>query len=103
MGYNDSGDFDMPDSFNDRKLKTLVPRPLPSTNNTSTASGHPCPGSRLHSTDFLALNQYHLGLGMHLSFLLSLSLIRCDQFLVESVLRYWEMFVLHFCFCSKYG
>nr|APR63909.1 WUSCHEL-related homeobox 3 [Populus tomentosa] len=62
MGYNDSGDFDMPDSFNDRKLKTLVPRPLPSTNNTSTASGPPCPGSRLHSTDFLALNQYHLGL-----------------------------------------
>ncbi|KAJ6881777.1 WUSCHEL-related homeobox 1-like [Populus alba x Populus x berolinensis] len=62
MDYNDSGDFDMPDSFNDRKLKTLVPRPLPSTNNTSTASGLPCPGSRLHSTDFLALNQYHLGL-----------------------------------------
>ncbi|CAK7349597.1 unnamed protein product [Dovyalis caffra] len=61
MGYNDGGDFNVPDSFNgSRKLRPLVPRPIPSTNNTSTASSPPCLGSRLHSTDFFALNQYHL-------------------------------------------
>ena len=72
MGYNDGGEFNISDSFNGRKLRPLVPRPIPSTNNTPTASSPPCLGSRLHNTDFFALNQYHLG--MHLSFLFSLSL-----------------------------
>ncbi|GLT65288.1 hypothetical protein SLA2020_377270 [Shorea laevis] len=32
MGYNDAGEFNMPaDSFNGRKLRPLIPRPLPST------------------------------------------------------------------------
>ncbi|KAF9667538.1 hypothetical protein SADUNF_Sadunf15G0033600 [Salix dunnii] len=60
MGYNDGGDFNISDSFNGRKLRPLVPRPIPSANNTPTASSPPCPGSRLHNTDFFALNQYHL-------------------------------------------
>ncbi|KAG6746799.1 hypothetical protein NC652_034598 [Populus alba x Populus x berolinensis] len=60
MGYNDGGEFNISDSFNGRKLRPLVPRPIPSTNNTPTASSPPCLGSRLHNTDFLALNQYHL-------------------------------------------
>ncbi|KAF9671316.1 hypothetical protein SADUNF_Sadunf12G0034700 [Salix dunnii] len=59
VGYNDGGDFNMPDSFNGRKLKTLVPRPIPST---PAASSPPCLDRGLHSTEFLALNQYHLGL-----------------------------------------
>nr|AHL29310.1 WOX1b [Populus tomentosa] len=60
MGYNDGGEFNISDSFNGRKLRPLVPRPIPSTNNTPTASSPPCLGSRLHNTDFFALNQYHL-------------------------------------------
>ncbi|KAG5233902.1 WUSCHEL-related homeobox [Salix suchowensis] len=54
VGYNDGGD-----SFTGRKLKSLVPRPIPST---SAASSPPCLDRGLHNTDFLALNQYHLGL-----------------------------------------
>ncbi|KAJ6418597.1 hypothetical protein OIU84_001876 [Salix udensis] len=54
VGYNDGGD-----SFNGRKLKSLVPRPIPST---SAASSPPCVDRDLHNTDFLALNQYQLGL-----------------------------------------
>ncbi|KAG5223606.1 WOX1b [Salix suchowensis] len=60
MGYNDGGDFNISDSFNGRKLRPLVPRPIPSANNTPAASSPPCPGGRLHNTDFFALNQYHL-------------------------------------------
>uniref|UniRef100_A0A6N2KGC2 Uncharacterized protein n=1 Tax=Salix viminalis TaxID=40686 RepID=A0A6N2KGC2_SALVM len=59
VGYNDGGD----DSFNGRKLKSLVPRPIPST---SAASSPPCVDRGLHNTDFLALNQYHLGLALWL-------------------------------------
>ncbi|KAJ6370124.1 hypothetical protein OIU76_028402 [Salix suchowensis] len=60
MGYNDGGDFNISDSFNGRKLRPLVPRPIPSANTTPAASSPPCPGGRLHNTDFFALNQYHL-------------------------------------------
>ncbi|XP_009356043.2 WUSCHEL-related homeobox 1 [Pyrus x bretschneideri] len=62
MGYNDGGhgDFNMPDSFNGRKLRTLIPRQLPSVNNTSsTITTPPCLNrSAIHgSHDFLT--QYH--------------------------------------------
>jgi hypothetical protein len=56
MGYNDAGEFNMPaDSFSGRKLRPLIPRPLASTNNITTATP-PCL-SRLHGADFLS--QYH--------------------------------------------
>ncbi|OMO71499.1 hypothetical protein CCACVL1_18194 [Corchorus capsularis] len=56
MGYNDGGaDFNMPDSFNGRKLRPLMPRPIPSTNNP------PCL-SRINGTDLFALN-HHLTVG----------------------------------------
>ncbi|KAJ0049294.1 hypothetical protein Pint_17034 [Pistacia integerrima] len=54
MGYNDSGDLNMPDSFNGRKLRPLIPRPVSSTNNSSTIS-------RIHGADIIALNHHHLG------------------------------------------
>ncbi|KAM1129729.1 hypothetical protein ACFX13_040193 [Malus domestica] len=62
MGYNDGGhgDFNMPDSFNGRKLRTLIPRSLPSVNNTSsTITTPPCLNrSAIYgSHDFLT--QYH--------------------------------------------
>ncbi|MFQ6659760.1 hypothetical protein Gotur_028530 [Gossypium turneri] len=47
MGYNDGGaEFNMPDSFNGRKLRPLIPRP----NNNS-----PCL-SRINGSDFFALS-----------------------------------------------
>ncbi|KAM3703091.1 hypothetical protein ACB094_04G073100 [Castanea mollissima] len=59
VGYNDGGEFNMPDSFNGRKLRPLIPRPLPSTNiinNNSTAN---TPGlSRIHGTDFFSQCQH---------------------------------------------
>ncbi|KAE8124819.1 hypothetical protein FH972_019667 [Carpinus fangiana] len=56
VGYNDAGEFNMPaDPFNGRKLRPLIPRPLASANNITTATP-PCL-SRLHGTDFLS--QYH--------------------------------------------
>ncbi|OMO51409.1 hypothetical protein COLO4_37684 [Corchorus olitorius] len=56
MGYNDGGaDFNMPDSFNGRKLRPLMPRPIPSANNP------PCL-SRINGTDLFALN-HHLTVG----------------------------------------
>ncbi|KAK6249792.1 Homeobox domain - like 10 [Theobroma cacao] len=55
MGYNDSAEFNMPDSFNGRKLRPLIPRPIPSANNP------PCL-SRINGTDFFALN-HHLTTG----------------------------------------
>lgn len=58
MGYNDSGD-----SFNGRKLRPLIPRPLP--NSTTTAiNNNP---SRIHGTDFFGLND-HLGTNNRSSF-----------------------------------
>ncbi|KAG2667626.1 hypothetical protein I3843_15G121700 [Carya illinoinensis] len=56
MGYSDGGEFNMPDSFNGRKLRPLIPRPLLSANNNSTTTPPPCL-SRLHGTDFFS--QYH--------------------------------------------
>ncbi|KAK8657100.1 hypothetical protein V6N13_035357 [Hibiscus sabdariffa] len=56
MGYNDGAEFNnMPDSFNGRKLRPLVPRPMSSPNSS------PCL-SRIHGSDFFALN-HHLSMG----------------------------------------
>ncbi|XVF12208.1 hypothetical protein REPUB_Repub08aG0094900 [Reevesia pubescens] len=56
MGYNDGAEFNMPDPFNgSRKLRPLIPRPIPSANNP------PCL-SRINGTDFFALN-HHLSMG----------------------------------------
>ncbi|GAV83782.1 Homeobox domain-containing protein [Cephalotus follicularis] len=56
MGYNDGSEFSMPDSFNGRKLRPLIPRPVASANNPSTANP-PCL-SRIHGTDFFSLNHH---------------------------------------------
>ncbi|KAJ8772168.1 hypothetical protein K2173_027345 [Erythroxylum novogranatense] len=56
MGYSDGGDFNMSDNFHGRKLRPLMPRPMPSTNNTPSSS--PSRVGRLHGTDFLSLNQH---------------------------------------------
>ncbi|KAJ4848127.1 hypothetical protein Tsubulata_049206 [Turnera subulata] len=56
MGYNDGGDFNIPDSCNSRRLRPLFPRPVSSANITSTSTT-PCL-SRLHGTDLFALNQH---------------------------------------------
>ncbi|XVF53793.1 hypothetical protein PTKIN_Ptkin05aG0127300 [Pterospermum kingtungense] len=55
MGCNDSAEFNMPDSFNGRKLRPLIPRPIPSANNASCLS-------HINGTDFFALN-HQLTLG----------------------------------------
>ncbi|GMI99509.1 WUSCHEL related homeobox 1 [Hibiscus trionum] len=55
MGYNDGADFNVPDSFNGRKLRPLVPRPM------SSPSTSPCL-SRINGSDFFALN-HHLSMG----------------------------------------
>ncbi|XVE58856.1 hypothetical protein DITRI_Ditri04bG0202600 [Diplodiscus trichospermus] len=55
MGYNDGAELNMNDSFNGRKLRPLIPRPIPSANNP------PCL-SRINGTDFFALN-HHLSMG----------------------------------------
>ncbi|XVF50464.1 hypothetical protein PTKIN_Ptkin04bG0103300 [Pterospermum kingtungense] len=55
MGFNDGADFNLSDSLNGRKLRPLIPRPIPSANNP------PCL-SRINGTDFFALN-HHLGMG----------------------------------------
>ncbi|XP_040997901.1 WUSCHEL-related homeobox 1-like [Juglans microcarpa x Juglans regia] len=52
MGYSDDGEFNLPDSFNGRKLRPLIPRPLLSANNNSTTT--PSCLSRLHGTDFFS-------------------------------------------------
>nr|GLL21796.1 WUSCHEL-related homeobox 1 isoform X3 [Ipomoea trifida] len=58
MGYSDSGDFSMPDSFNSRRLRPLMPRPLTS----SAASPNPsCALARIHGNDFVAFN-HHLAM-----------------------------------------
>ncbi|CAL9031698.1 unnamed protein product [Prunus brigantina] len=64
MGYNESGhaDFNMPDSFNGRKLRPLIPRPLvPSANNATssvTAATPPCL-NRIHGISHDFFTQYH--------------------------------------------
>lgn len=50
MGYNDGGD-----SFSGRKLRTLMPRPTP-----TTPINPPCLG-RIHGADLLSFN-HHLGM-----------------------------------------
>ncbi|KAK2664509.1 hypothetical protein Ddye_003083 [Dipteronia dyeriana] len=71
MGYSDGvGEFNMPaDSFNGRKLRPLIPRPLPSStvNNNHNNSATPTPPclTRIHATDFFSLNHHHHHLGSH--------------------------------------
>ncbi|KAK9278082.1 hypothetical protein L1049_027640 [Liquidambar formosana] len=59
MGYNEGGgDFNMPDSFNGRKLRPLIPRPTTATsNNNNSATTTPCL-SRIHGTDLFAINHH---------------------------------------------
>ncbi|KAI3443279.1 Homeobox domain-containing protein [Psidium guajava] len=60
MGYNDDGDLYMADSFNGRKLRPLMPRPVanPSPNNGGANAAPPCL-SRIHgAADIFALNQH---------------------------------------------
>ncbi|KAK1565472.1 hypothetical protein Q3G72_027482 [Acer saccharum] len=67
MGYSDGvGEFNMPpDSFNGRKLRPLIPRPLPSStannNNNNNNSSTPTPPclTRIHATDIFSLNHHH--------------------------------------------
>ncbi|KAL5748789.1 hypothetical protein ACOSQ2_026086 [Xanthoceras sorbifolium] len=64
MGYSDGGgEFNIPDSFNGRKLRPLIPRPVPSTTNNNNSSTTPTPPclSRIHGADFFSLNHHHLG------------------------------------------
>nr|ACA64093.1 MAEWEST protein [Petunia x hybrida] len=58
MGYNDGGDFNMPDSFNGRKLRPLMPR-IPHVP-TATSSTN-CLRS-IHGDNFIALNHHQLGM-----------------------------------------
>ncbi|XWS50823.1 hypothetical protein CRYUN_Cryun12cG0122300 [Craigia yunnanensis] len=55
MGYNDGAEFSMPDSFNSRKLRPLIPRPITSANNSPCLNG-------INGTDIFALN-HHLNMG----------------------------------------
>ncbi|XP_010263000.1 PREDICTED: WUSCHEL-related homeobox 1-like [Nelumbo nucifera] len=56
MGCSDGSGFNMPDSFNSRKLRPLMPRLT--TNSTNSAAGiAPCL-SRIHGTDLFALNTH---------------------------------------------
>nr|WEX29572.1 WUSCHEL-like homeobox 1 [Paeonia suffruticosa] len=52
MGYNDGGDFSMPDSFNGRKLRPLIPRLT-----TATVATTPYL-NRIHGTDLFAINHH---------------------------------------------
>ncbi|GMJ06644.1 WUSCHEL related homeobox 1 [Hibiscus trionum] len=56
MGYNDGADFNVPDSFNGRKLRPLIPRPISSPNTS------PCLG-RINGSEFFALNHHLAGVG----------------------------------------
>ncbi|XP_021909296.1 WUSCHEL-related homeobox 1 isoform X2 [Carica papaya] len=60
MGYNDGCEFNMSaaaDSFNGRKLRPLMPRPLTCTNNNNPTANPPCL-NRIHGTDFFTLNHH---------------------------------------------
>ncbi|CAK9156152.1 unnamed protein product [Ilex paraguariensis] len=57
MSYNDGAEFNMTDSFNGRKLRTLIPRPSTAASpNTATANSPYL--SHIHGTDVLALNHH---------------------------------------------
>nr|WMX18583.1 WUSCHEL-related homeobox 6 [Lycium barbarum] len=57
MGYNDGGDFNMPDSFNGRKLRPLMPRvphaPIATATNPTNCLRN------VHGDNFIALNHHH--------------------------------------------
>lgn len=59
MGYNDGGDFNMPDSFNGRKLRPLMPRvphaPIATATNPTNCLRN------IHGENFIALNHHQLG------------------------------------------
>ncbi|MCD9559263.1 hypothetical protein HAX54_017131 [Datura stramonium] len=59
MGYNDGGDFNMPDSFNGRKLRPLMPR-VPHASPTATNPAN-CLRS-IHGDNFIALNHHQLAM-----------------------------------------
>ncbi|CAN4088749.1 unnamed protein product [Withania somnifera] len=59
MGYNDGGDFNMPDSFNGRKLRPLMPR-VP---HAPTATNHTNYLRGIQGDNFIALNHHqHLAM-----------------------------------------
>ncbi|KAI3454930.1 hypothetical protein Pfo_011593 [Paulownia fortunei] len=63
MGYNDGGEFNsIQDSFNSRKLGSLMPRPATAA---AACTNPPCL-TRINGTDLLTLNQ-HLGKSLSLS------------------------------------
>ncbi|KAF1873175.1 hypothetical protein Lal_00016312 [Lupinus albus] len=58
VSYNEGSDFNLADyAFNGRKLRPLVPRPVTSPNNTSSAITTPCLTRIHHGNDFFS--QYH--------------------------------------------
>ncbi|KAK7314643.1 hypothetical protein VNO77_33170 [Canavalia gladiata] len=61
VGYNDGGEFNMVDhSFNGRKLRPLMPRPMTSLNNASTTTTTTTPSlTRIHGNDFFSQYHYH--------------------------------------------
>ncbi|KAL3375242.1 hypothetical protein AABB24_006633 [Solanum stoloniferum] len=60
MGYNDGGDFNMPDSFNGRKLRPLMPR-VPHAP-TATATNPSNCLRNFHGENFIALNHHQLAM-----------------------------------------
>ncbi|KAJ8553481.1 hypothetical protein K7X08_024159 [Anisodus acutangulus] len=58
MGYNDGGDFNMPDSFNGRKLRPLMPRVPHAPTATNPTN---CLRST-HGDNFIALNHHQLAM-----------------------------------------
>ncbi|XP_010274717.1 PREDICTED: WUSCHEL-related homeobox 1-like [Nelumbo nucifera] len=56
MGCSDGSGFNMADSFNGRKLRPLMPRLTTNSTNTATVMA-PCL-TRIHGTDFFALNTH---------------------------------------------
>lgn len=67
MGYNDEGDLYMADSFNGRKFRPLIPRPISSAapncgGNDPGVTLPPCLGHLHHGADVFSLNPNHIGI-----------------------------------------
>lgn len=60
MGYNDGGDLNMPDSFNGRKLRPLMPR-VPHAPTATATNPSNCLRS-IHGDNFIALNHHQLAM-----------------------------------------